>query len=371
MPRGPEPSWEMKRAIIDLAAKQGQDNLSAIQRDLDKLWKEEPLKGDSTPDVRTIKRVLKEFQTLDPEIVAREFHPYVWKMRHDFEEIKACLESERTIHEERKEFLPLLQRWREQVHFSSPDELLRELVSAEIYKDRLHHTTNAEPAAKIYDAAKRHHARPIPGPVRTLMGVEQEGLFQRLGQCLPDDPVWEAEDTFTLACGAYIEAFVSWFGEVRYEFEFCLALAIEDQLGGAAREAANGLDLLERIKKQDVNWPIMLRLGSIVVSCDLLTLGIAELPPSLLWFFQVDKLMTLRSLVVVVSTTLPKDLRLAEGNDFGAVARLLWEHEAKLRQDTMGLLQKLERLQATHDDLLRKLTVLEWRLYDVAESQPS
>lgn len=95
MPRRPELSWEMKKAIIDLAAKQGQDNLSVIQRDLDNLiWKEESLQAESTPDFRTIKRVIKGFQMLDQELVVREFAPYVWKMRHDFEEIEARLKSE-------------------------------------------------------------------------------------------------------------------------------------------------------------------------------------------------------------------------------------------------------------------------------------
>ena len=274
-------------------------------------------------------------------------------------------------YEEQQEFLALLHRWREQVRFSSPDELLRELVSTKIYKDLLHYTTNAEPAAKIYDAAKRHHARTIPGPVRPLMGVEQEGLFQRLGQCYPDDPVWKAEDTFTLTHGAYIEAFVSWLVEVEHDLEFFLSLLIQGVLLERGYEPAGAKDGWDRIKKGDPVLLIDLRLATLLLSCDILTLGIGELPSNPLWVGQVEKLKILRSETM---NKLSKDFGLARG-EIDAMARLFWEHEAEVaadvREKTRNLVQKLQRLQVGHHDLHSKLTALEARLYDVAESQPS
>ncbi|GAF67236.1 unnamed protein product, partial [marine sediment metagenome] len=87
-----------------------------------------------------------------------------------------------------------------------------------------------------------------------------------------------------------------------------------------------------------------------------------------LWFFQVDRLKILRGEVVSQMTTLPKDLWMAQ-SDIGAVARLLWEHEPKVQEDTKNLLQKLLRLQAAQDDIRSKLTALECSLYDVAELQ--
>jgi len=84
----------------------------------------------------------------------------------------------------------------------------------------------------------------------------------------------------------------------------------------------------------------------------------------------VDKLKILRGEAVNQGEKLLNDLRLAQG-DIGAMARVLWEHEANIQEETIDLLQKLQRLQAAHNDLHSKLTALEFRLYDVAESQPS
>ncbi len=84
----------------------------------------------------------------------------------------------------------------------------------------------------------------------------------------------------------------------------------------------------------------------------------------------MDKLKILRGEAVNESAKLPKDFWLAGGNDFGAVAGLFWERELRVREYTRDLLQKLERLRAAQDDLRSKLTVLESRLYNVAESQP-
>jgi len=147
-------------------------------------------------------------------------------------------------------------------------------------------------------------------------------------------------------------------------------LALREELRERGREVAGAKDLLEQLKKEDANFLVYLRLASLVISCDLLTLGIEELPTNLLWYFQVDKLKILRGEAVNESAKLPKDFWLAGGNDFGAVAGLFWERELRVREYTRDLLQKLERLRVAQDDLRSKLTVLESRLYNVAESQP-
>lgn len=88
MGKGKEPSWGMKKAIIDLAAKQGLKPI-VIQRDLDRMvGSGGPLEGESVPNFRTIERVLKEFRTMDREIIVSEFKPYVWRLRNDFDEFR-------------------------------------------------------------------------------------------------------------------------------------------------------------------------------------------------------------------------------------------------------------------------------------------
>lgn len=282
--------------------------------------------------------------------------------RRDYLHIKAKLEQD-----EKQEFLALLQRWREQAQFLSPDELLRRFGLGALREDLLRHMTDSQPVAKIYDAAKRHHAQSIPGPVKVLLGVEQEGLFHRLRQCLPDDPAWRVQDDWALAYGAYLEAFGSWSGDVECDVRRYLALALGEELRERGHEVPAGTDLLEQLKKEDISWAIYLKLAGLVVSCDILTLGIEELPSNLLWFVQVDKLRILRSEAVNESTKLPKDFWLTQG-DIGVMARLLWDHEPAIQEDTRNLLQKLQRVQAAQDDLHTKLMALECRLYNVAES---
>jgi len=86
MVKGKEPSWEMKKAIIDLAAKQGPKPI-VIERDLDRMVGSRGLlQGESVPNFRTIGRVLKEFQMMDREIIVSEFKPYVWRLRKDSDE---------------------------------------------------------------------------------------------------------------------------------------------------------------------------------------------------------------------------------------------------------------------------------------------
>jgi hypothetical protein len=372
MPRKPEPSWEMKKQIIGFAAKEGQDNLSVIQRDIDRvIWKERSPKRESTPDIRTIKRIIKEFQMLDREIVVREFPSYVWKMRDDFEEVKAHQETEDRVHVEPKEFLPLLHRWREQAQFWALDEFLRQYYLRGLAHELQRRATKSKCDAGIYDDARRHHAvgtslRVLPG----LLPVVQEGLFHRLRQCYPGDAIWEAQDCWGRAYADYFDGFASWCADIRRGFERFLALASMDELPQDGREVAAINDFLEQ-RKADANCLAFLEFASLGACCDLLTLGMAALPPNPQWFLQVDKLQILRSEAVNLGTKLPGGFGLPQTqNQIGVSARLFWEHHTWVKEKTIDLLGKLQRLQAAQDDLHSKLAALELRLYDVTESQP-
>ena len=99
MPRKSEPSLRLKQIIWDLAAATGTENLAALQKDLDyaleKLRKDE--KGnfsEDTPDVRTIRRIIKvDIQSLEPEVVVTKLPRHVWHLRSDYEAIKQLAES--------------------------------------------------------------------------------------------------------------------------------------------------------------------------------------------------------------------------------------------------------------------------------------
>ncbi len=298
------------------------------------------------------------------------------------EEIRAHVETKQRVHVEPKEFLPLLHRWREQAQLWSPDQFLRHFYLRGLGEKLLQHGISAEDM-EIYDAAKRHHAQtsqPYDATKRhhaqtsqlwerVLLQVEQEGLFRRLRQCYPADAIWEAQDSWGRIYAAYLEAFISWCGDIKYHLECFIALILLDELPQEDREVASAEAFLEQLKKEDANWLAFLELASLVTCCNLLTLGMAELPAHPLWFSQVDKLQVLRSDGVNLGTKLPKHCSLAQ-DQIGEMARFLWERLTEVKENTRDLLHKLQRLQAAHDDLHRKLTALEFRLYDVTESQP-
>jgi hypothetical protein len=114
MPRKPEPSYKLKKIIWDIAATVGTDNYSVIQRELD--YRLEELRKDENedffediPDIRTIRRVIEvDIQRLPPEVVSK-LPPHVWRLRHDYEEIKQL--APESVENEHKELItPALQK---------------------------------------------------------------------------------------------------------------------------------------------------------------------------------------------------------------------------------------------------------------------
>ena len=72
----------------------GAKNLSAVYRDLDyKLERLRRNRGEDffedTPDIRTVQRIIKsDINRLAPEVVVAKLPSHVWRLRHDYEEIK-------------------------------------------------------------------------------------------------------------------------------------------------------------------------------------------------------------------------------------------------------------------------------------------
>ena len=270
---------------------------------------------------------------------------------------------------EPKEFLPLLHRWRQQAQFWSLDDFLREYYLRGLARD-LQRGVTAKWDAKIYHAAKQHHVETSHQAATVLLQVQQEGLFHRLRQCYPGDAAWEAQDSWGRAHAVYFDAFISWYVDIKRGFEYFVALASMDELPQDGREVAAINDFLEQ-RKEDGNCLAFLEFASLGTCCDLLTLGMVELPLNPQWFLQVDKLEMLRSEAVNLGTTLPGGFGLPKTQkQIGVIARLFWEHHTWVKEKTRDLLGKLQRLQAAQDDLHSKLTALELRLYDVTESQP-
>jgi len=97
MPRKPEPSFELKKIIWDVAATVGTGNVQAIIRQLDyeleKRRKEAEFFED-LPDERTIKRIIqKDINALPPEVVISKLPQQVWRLRADYETIRQLAEA--------------------------------------------------------------------------------------------------------------------------------------------------------------------------------------------------------------------------------------------------------------------------------------
>jgi len=91
MPRKPEPSFELKKIIWGIAVKVGKEKHTDILRQLDyeleKRRKEDASFYEDTPDIRTISRIVKEINKLEPEVIVASLPPHVWKLRDDYENI--------------------------------------------------------------------------------------------------------------------------------------------------------------------------------------------------------------------------------------------------------------------------------------------
>lgn len=106
MPRKPEPSFELKKIIWGVAATVGKDKPTDIQRQLDyELEKRRKEEGDffeGTPDVRTISRIVKEINELDPEVVVSKLPSLMWKLRDDYESVKQLAQGSGQTSEQAK-----------------------------------------------------------------------------------------------------------------------------------------------------------------------------------------------------------------------------------------------------------------------------
>jgi hypothetical protein len=336
----------------------------------------EDLKGIYGRSTRQIERYIREEReregasaTQSPEVKHEQKSYEETAHKQKTQELAVGLEQqEPTGSPPLGELINLLHRWRKQAQFQWPDQFLREYHLEGLTEEVQRRATEVPCDATIYHAAKEHHLQQIslrftPG----RLPVKKEALFDALRRCYPADPIWEAQDSWSQAYDVYFNAFLSWCENLQDAVEpaFASALTSMDELPQEGRETEH---LVEQLKKKDANWLIFLGLADLALSCDLLALGIAELAPRPLWFRHVTKLQKLRSEALNMGTRLPGILGLPGiQNAISEIAKISWERHAVVKQITRDLLDKLQRLQAAHDDLHGKLKALELRLYGVTE----
>jgi len=92
MPRKIDPSFHTKQIIWDIAATVGTNNWTATYREINRTLEELRNKGElleDIPDARKVHDIVEsDIQLLPPEIVISKLPPHVWRLRHDYENIK-------------------------------------------------------------------------------------------------------------------------------------------------------------------------------------------------------------------------------------------------------------------------------------------
>lgn len=123
MARKPEPTWELKVIVWDIAAR-GESNFVAIQKQVD-YELERHRQGNAgieifedTPDPRTIKKIITEdINKIPIESVVATLPRHLWKLRKDHDEILRFAEQSSAEKSDLKEHLGLTVERPSQFHF--------------------------------------------------------------------------------------------------------------------------------------------------------------------------------------------------------------------------------------------------------------
>jgi hypothetical protein len=108
MHRKAMPTEIVIRETLALAVLLGEDNLTAIQRDLDNrlehLRQEQDIHVGDTPDPRTIKWIINDYlNSLSPEAAVANFPPHILQLRTDYERPKRKLSQPKLTRETARE----------------------------------------------------------------------------------------------------------------------------------------------------------------------------------------------------------------------------------------------------------------------------
>jgi hypothetical protein len=275
------------------------------------------------------------------------------------------MQREATGYEERQKFVTLLQRWREQLEFLSIDQILRKFYFQNRHTDLEREGTEPEEVRQAYLRVSERHWETIPRPLKAMLPIESESLFERLKNTHPDAEVWQAQESWDQACGIYYDAFSAWVVEVEYVSELVMGLAALEagasgDFDGKVRDAQQ---LVKETKRAKSDVWLSLRLLALTVACDLLVLGIKEQRSCATWALEVEKIRKLRSDIVLASMNeLPQDFWLAGTNRPNALAKSLWDSDEPAKEKTIALLKALESLQIAQNNVRYKVKTLEHSL---------
>jgi hypothetical protein len=235
-----------------------------------------------------------------------------------------------------KDLVTLVRDWRTRVRFLSLGELLEQYWFGGLCKELRHLIAESESIRKLFDTIQEHHAKSLTGPIRVMLGLEENKDFVELRQLFPKHSVWTLQDQWEKNYGEYIESLSAWCRPIRR----ALVHVIPDILNSSREQSKAFVE-------------VNLALVGTVVSCDLLLREMGEKPPSLLLYSEADNVRKVRADAISLSSTAVKEF-LSKDYDIN----FIWEREIVI-PGTSGLLDKLATLNDTSNHLRATLAELE------------
>ncbi len=224
MPRKPEPSFQLKAIIWDIAATVGTANLQSIVRQLDYELQEHRKEGaffEDIPEQRTVKRIIeKDINDLSPDIVVSKLPKHVWKLRKDYHAIERLAqksevnrfrqipglsqEAETTIHLEGEPIIS--QKEREQVDnltAKAKEKHLGEIHALiEEWKDAIRTPMIDEVFCNTLSPANRTVVCNTLSPTHH---IEADPFFEYLKEHLPFRVIWGPYTSWSRKIAGYLD----------------------------------------------------------------------------------------------------------------------------------------------------------------------
>jgi len=292
---------------------------------------------------------------------------------HDAAELKKSHEGKSKGREETKVPSDLVKRWKEQLQYPTPSQLLYEFKLKNLEADVLSYATENEEVFEMYHSAQRVHAQRVHHKVatstadRVLVELEEkEPLFTRLRTQFAGDSVWELYESWGYKYYAYIKAFSLWFTNLEGVIKVAFLANVDERLVDLVdAEPDKSLLLLKKELggnvQQAADFECAMHLTSLVVGCDVLCLGFAQLSSQFFWFSEISAIRKFRSSLILYGGKLVRSYPFETGH-YNRIAGVLLnnpndpEDKLEVKVQTKDYLDRLVDLQEAQDKLRSHLS---------------
>ncbi len=238
----------------------------------------------------------------------------------------------------------LIQKWRVELESYSPIRLLQRRLE-EVPQDALSRFFCDKDTKMLYLEARRPHFETFH-PKRLYLQVESDPIFGLLRQKFPTSTVWTALEAWSEQAIPYLRAF----GDMLDLTESAVHSALDEE------QLNNGnLSVFIMICKLE-------RLGAVLLTCDLLARGLAELPSNVRWALFGGDLEKLRVRVNLELSSLTKN---TSKGGWSTGVKDICAYSGDLLdplEETRTFLNELVKLQSIQDLLAIALQELESKI---------